>query len=107
MAIGIPRGRTDEIIDKISATLHAYERDHPEAKIDLYRQNSVSVRVRIVDPSFAGQSRSDRSRVAWKYLDRLDDEVLGDVSTVLLLAPDELEKSFSNMEFEDPVPSGL
>jgi hypothetical protein len=107
MAINIPRGKSDEVVDKIVAALSAYEQDHPRAQIDLYRQNSVSVRVRIIDPGFAGLARPQRSRLAWKYLGALPEEVQGDISTVLLLTPDETRMSFANLKFDDPVPSKL
>lgn len=107
MSIHIPRGKSDEVIDRIVEVLHAYEADHPSAQIDLYRQNSVSVRLRIIDPAFAGQNKIERSKEAWKYLNLLPDEVQSDLSTVILLAPEETKMSFANFEFEDPIPSSL
>jgi stress-induced morphogen len=107
VAITIPRGKTDPVLERIVDALRSYESDHPEARIDLYRQNVVSVRVRIIDPSFAGSSRVERHRTVWRYLDALDEDVQSDISTLILLAPGETKSSFANMEFEDPVPSGL
>ena len=107
MAISIPRGTTDPVIDKIVEVLRTYETDHPRSQIDLYRQNSVSVRVRIVDPDFAGLGKPQRSQRIWKYLAELSDDVQSDISTLLLLTPDETTLSFSNFEFNDPVPSKL
>ena len=107
MPITIPRGKTDAVIDAIIEALHAYEADHPRAWIDLYRQNSVSVRVRIIDPDFAGQNKPQRSQNAWRYLEHLPEEAHSDISTVLLLTPDEAKASFANFEFDDPIPSEL
>ncbi len=107
MAINVPRGKSDEVIDRIIAALRPYERDRPRAEIDLYRQNSVSVRVRVVDPDFAGQGKPQRSQLAWKYLGELPEDVQGDISTILLLTPDEKKMSFANFEFDDPIPSDL
>lgn len=107
MPINIPHGKSDAVIEKISETLRAYETDHPLAEIALYRQNSVSVRVRIIDPDFRGQDRVERSEIAWEYLDRLPDEAHADISTLILLTPEETATSFSNMNFEDPIPSDL
>jgi len=42
-------------------------RDHSEARISLYRQNSVSVRVRIIDPSFEGKGKPERNDLVWHY----------------------------------------
>ena len=107
MSIRVPRGISDEIINRIIETLRAYEADHSRAQIDLYRQNSVSVRVRIIDPDLAGKSKIDRSKEAWKYLNSLPDEIQSDLSSLILLAPEEARTSFANLEFEDPIPSHL
>ena len=107
MAITIPRGQSDQVIEQIVDVLRAYETDHPRAQIHLYRQNAVSVRVRIVDPDYVGLGKPHRSEQAWRYLGKLPEEVQGDISTVLLLTPDETKKSFANFEFDDPVPSKL
>jgi stress-induced morphogen len=107
MAIRIPRGKTDPILKKISEVLRKYEADHPGADIDLYRQNPVSVRLRIIDPTFAGQGRVQRHQLVWQYLDQLTEEVQSDISTILLLTPAEKKKSFANFEFDDPIPSQL
>lgn len=107
MAVNIVRGKTDNVVEEIMSALEAYQHDHPGAQIDLYRQNSVSVRVRIIDSGFAGQSKPQRSEQAWKYLGRLPDDTQGDISTVLLLTPEETKMSFANFEFDDPIPSKL
>ena len=107
MSINIPRGKTDAVIDRIIEALRAYEADHPNARIDLYRQNSVSVRVRIIDPDFAGRSKIDRSKEVWKYLNSLSDEIQSDLSALILLTTEETRKSLANLEFEDPIPSSL
>ena len=107
MSIRVPRGDSDEVINRFIEALRAYEVEHPRAQIDLYRQNQVSVRVRIIDPDLAGQNKIDRSKEAWKYLNSLPDEIQSDLSSLILLAPEETTTSFANLEFEDPVPSHL
>jgi hypothetical protein len=107
MSIRVPRGNSDEVINRIIEALRAYEADHPNAQIDLYRQNSVSVRVRIIDPDLAGQNKISRSQEAWKYLNSLPDEIQSDLSSLILLAPEETRTSFANLEFEDPIPSHM
>lgn len=107
MAIRVARGSSDEVMDQIIGALRTYHSDHPKAKIDVYRQNSVSVRIRIVDSGFAKLGRSDRHKLVWRYLEPLSDELQSEVSMLVLLAPGEVTKSFANMEFEDPVPSTL
>jgi stress-induced morphogen len=107
MAITIARGGSDTTLECIMKALRAYEGDHPQARIDLYRQNPVSVRVRIIDPDFEGRSKVERSNIVWRYLTDLSEDCQSDISMLVLLAPDEIEKSFSNLEFEDPIPSIL
>lgn len=107
MSINIPRGKTDAVIDRIIEALRAYKADHPNARIDLYRQNPVSVRVRIIDPDFAGRSKIDRSKEVWKYLNSSSDEIQSDLSALILLTTEETRKSIANLEFEDPIPSSL
>jgi hypothetical protein len=107
MPIQIMRGSSDGVIDQIVGALRPYLAAHPTSQIDLYRQNAVSVRVRIIDPDFAGQNNVDRSNEVWKYLGALTDEVGSDISTLILLTPGETQKSLANIEFEDPVPSTL
>lgn len=107
MSVRIHHGPSDGVIDEIAAALTAYQADHPAAQIDVYRQNSVSVRVRIVDPDFAELDRSGRHDRIWEYLDRLPEDLLAEISMLLLLTPEELSDSFANVEFEDPLPSRL
>jgi hypothetical protein len=107
MEIKIARGATDDILEEIKKVLSSYQKDHSAAMIDLYRQNSASVRVRIVDPDLGGLSKRERNDLVWKYLDPLSDRSQADISMLVLLTPGETGKSMANLEFEDPVPSML
>ncbi len=105
MAIRIPRGGSDAIIESIVKALGVYQQDHPSAEIDVYRQSSVSIRIRVIDPDFAGMSRIARHETIWKYLEQVSDDEQGDISMIVLLTPEETARSMANLEFEDPVPS--
>jgi hypothetical protein len=107
MPINIVRGASDPVIDEIIEALKNYEADHPGSQIDLYRQDPVSVRVRIIDSDLAGSNKIDRNKLVWGYLHRLSEEAQSDVSTLILLTPEETKMSFANFEFNDPVPSIL
>src|ERR1700683_3129369 len=107
MPINIPRGKKDKVIEKIVRVLKTYEKENPEAQIDIYRQSPVSIRVRIIDPSLHGMDKSARHEKAWHFLGQLPDEVQGDISMLVLLAPNETAASFGNLEFNDPVPSNF
>lgn len=101
------RGRSDDVLRQLATALGRYQAEHPNAEIAVARQNSAAVRVRIVDPDFAGMDRVDRHERAWSYLAALPEAVLSQVTMLLLLLPEEQESSFANREFEHPVRSGL
>jgi hypothetical protein len=101
------RGKSDRILKDILNALREYEANHPEADVGVYRQNSASVRVRIIDPDFTNLDRAQRHNVIWQILERLPVRVLSDVTILLLLTPDEVSDSFANFEFEHPSPSRL
>lgn len=106
MAIRI-RGNSDAETASIAKALGEYEALHPQATIDLYRQNSVSIRIRVVDPSFRGMTMRERSSRVWSCLRALPEDVQADVSSVVTVAPEEQAKSLSNLEFEQPTSSLL
>lgn len=101
------RGKADVDLEAIAGALAEYEITRPEASVLLYRQNSATIRVRIVDPQFTGVSKADRHDAVWEFLTRLPDDVLSQVSTLLLLTPDERPLSFADFEFDNPVRSKL
>ena len=107
MDIRVTRGKSDDIIDRIIAVLRTYGKDHPRAAIDLYRQNSVSVRIRIIDDAFGGMNRPERSDMVWRYLVSLSEDDQSEISSVILLTSDETERSFANFDTENPVRTPL
>jgi hypothetical protein len=98
---------TDDELQAIKAVLDDYEQANQGADATLYRQNSVSIRVRIIDPSFQGLDKPERHEKAWQFLGQLPEDVQGDVSMLVLIAPDEKNKSFANFMFEQREPSKL
>ena len=99
------RGRKDSRLTQVAEALKPYRSQHSKAEIVLYRQNSASIRIRIIDPDFQRVSRGDRHEQVWMLLESLPEDVLGELSILLLLTPQETSKSFANMEFDHPVPS--
>lgn len=79
----------------------------PAARVDVYRQNSASIRVRIIDGNFTGQSRIDREEKVLPYLRELSEDTRSDITVLLLLGPEEQDRPPMNVEFEHPVPSSL
>lgn len=87
--------------------LHEYKSEHPRSLIEAYRRNSASVRIRITDPDFKGKGVIQREDMVWNMLERLPDDVRGDITMLVLETPDEVERSLSSREFENPTPSLL
>ncbi len=99
--------KPDARLTKIAKVLERYAAEHPTAEVEAYRQNQVSVRVRIVDPAFHGLSRSQREDDFWAAFGELPDDLTAELSVLLLLTPDEAKKSLASIEFDDPTPSKL
>jgi stress-induced morphogen len=107
MAVRVSRGKSDASIEQIVEQLERYEAEHPKAKIEVYRKNASSIRIRVIDPAFHTLSRSERSRMVWPLLRQLPEETLSEVSMVLLISPQEKKTSPVSLEFDDPSPSRL
>ncbi|RMF75817.1 MAG: hypothetical protein D6744_13025 [Planctomycetota bacterium] len=104
----VTKGKTDEAVHELKAALDAYEEAHPGAEAALYRQNSASIRLRVIDRRFEGMTKSRRHAYVWDFLaSRVPEDTLSDVSLVLAIPPAELKTSLMNLEFEDPTQSGL
>lgn len=105
MAITIVRGTSDDTLDQIIAVLGKYQADHAAAQIDLYRENSVTVRVRVIDPDLAAVRWVERHDLFWKYFDGVPDDIQADIYPLVMLAPGEVAKSMGNLDFENPNPA--
>jgi acid stress-induced BolA-like protein IbaG/YrbA len=103
----VVRGKPDPALAGILDILKQYEAAHPAAEVSVYRQNSVSVRIRIIDPDFKDHSRSERHEIVWRSLEQLPEEIVSDVTILVLLTPDEVSESLANFDFEHPIPSRL
>jgi len=97
----------DDRIDQVRTVLRPYEVEHPDARIDVKRQNSVSIRIRVLDPAFHGVPREERHGDIWKLLETLPEDVFCDITVLLVLTPEEAKTSLVNLEFENPIPSRL
>ena len=103
MAIDI-RDDHDEVLDAVGKILRTYEDRHPRARIEAYRQDSASIRVRIIDPDFEGLDRANRRENAWRLLDDLSEDVLSRLNLLLLPAPREKKASFAVTSSTIPFP---
>jgi hypothetical protein len=97
----------DSAVQQVLDTLTAYDNRHAKESIEAYRQNSASIRVRILDPDFHGLDRAEREDLIWAILDQLPDGIRSQITQLLLLTPGEASSSFANFEFENPIPSNL
>ncbi len=101
------RGASDGDIDHVVRALERHQAQHPHAEIEVYRQNSVSIRLRIVNPEFSGVNRAERHDIIWRVLEGLPEEVQSQLSLLLPLTPEETSTSVANFEFDNPIPSSL
>ncbi len=99
------RGDEDTILRSVKLAMESDRDRNSGARIDLYRQNSFSIRIRVIDPGFAVLEKSERHERFRESLRTLPDEILGDISMIVLLAPGEESHSLANLEFEEPSPS--
>jgi hypothetical protein len=99
--------RPDPYLAQIISALENYDHMSPKANVQAYRQNSVSVRIRIIDPTFKGKSRAEREEKVWAILERLPKDVVAEISMLLLLTPEEAKNSYGSQEFDDPIPSPI
>ncbi|CAN5881261.1 hypothetical protein BH23PLA1_BH23PLA1_20740 [soil metagenome] len=99
----------DRFIPEIAQILELlevqYKSKHPDADIDVYRRNQVSIRIRIIDPDFQELDSIERDESIWKILRNLPDNVRSNITLLVLLTPDETDRSFVNADFENPKPS--
>jgi stress-induced morphogen len=99
---------TDTVVSRIRDILETkYLPKHPRAVIDVYRHNSSSVRVRILDPDFARKDVTAREKMVWPVLETLPDNTLSDLAILLLLPPEDRESSLLSLEFDAPSRSRL
>jgi stress-induced morphogen len=102
----ITQGNADAEVKSLKDALDEYETAHPGAEAAIYRQNSASIRLRVIDHRFEGMTKSRRHADVWDFLaERVPKDTLADVSLVLAVAPAELRHSFANFDFEQPTPS--
>jgi len=105
--MGAVRKKVDQSVRAIKKSLDKYKKQHTDSKIKVYRQNSASIRARIVDPDFDGVNKADRHEIVWNFLQDLPENQQSEISVLLLLTPNEVESSFANLDFDNPIPSRL
>ena len=97
----------DAEVREVLKVLGSYESLHPNAKVKSYRQNSQSIRIRIIDPDFRKLDKALRHDHIWEILEKLPEDIQSQITVLLLLSPEETQTSFANMDFENPIPSRL
>src|SRR5437588_68444 len=67
----------DATIQRILKALESrYGVHHPKAKIEAYRYNPASIRIRIIDPDFAHKGLVEREEMVWPILEELPEDIL-------------------------------
>lgn len=96
---------SDKVVEQIAVTLEDYERAHKGAMCFVYRYNPASIRVKIIDNTFQGWSKGKRHDYAWRFLSRLSDDVLAQISVLVCLEPG--ESASLDLAFHEPTRSSL
>lgn len=83
-------------------------------RVDAYRYNSASLRVRVIDKRFESIPREERDTIVEPFIDTLPPSTQSDIVSLVLLAPSEFDQPSDtfrefmlNSEFENPSPSML
>jgi len=83
-------------------------------RVDAYRYNPASIRVRVVDARFENLPPDQRDALVEPVLDELPERTQADIMMLLTFAPSELLENgklsrakMLNAEFEEPTPSML
>jgi hypothetical protein len=98
--------KVDKTVKEVRKLLEEkYLPDYPKAKIDVYRYNSASIRIRVIDPSFSGLDWIECDTFLWKTIEELSEDTISQITLLMCLTPNEIAKSMMNMEFEDPTPT--
>ena len=81
-------------------------------RVDAYRYNSASIRVRVIDSSFEGMPTEKRDAKVEPLLKQLPERTQADIINLFTFAPSELQQTSKifkefllNTEFDDPSPS--
>lgn len=97
------QGESDEVIEAFASVLSSYGKRRPHARIECYRSNPASIRVRIIDPEFEGVDRVKRHDNVWRLLEGLPEPVQSHLSWLILVTPEEAKTSFASLEFDKPL----
>jgi hypothetical protein len=83
-------------------------------KVDAYRYNSASIRLRVIDGRFEGLSLAKRDAMVEPFIAQLPERTQGDIVTLFTFAPKELRPKSGatrelllNLEFENESRSTL
>ncbi len=83
-------------------------------RVDAYRFNSASIRLRVIDPKFEGLSLEARDAMVEPHLEQLPERTQADIINLFTFAPSELQQTpktmrqfLMNYEFDEPSPSML
>ncbi len=83
-------------------------------RVDAYRYNSASLRVRVIDKRFESIPREERDQIVEPFIDKLPPSTQSDIVSLVLLSPSEFNQPNNtfrefmlNTEFENPSPSIL
>jgi hypothetical protein len=97
--------KPDADVKAIRDVLATYKAEHPRARIEVRRRYAVCIQVRIIDPDFKNMRLIDRDSMLWRVMDSLPDEIVCQITMLLLLTPNEAKSPLAGMESDAPVRS--
>ena len=68
-------------------------RDAGFERVDAYRYNAASIRVRVIDQRFEGKPVEKRDAMVERHLKKLPDRTQGDIISLFTFAPSELQRT--------------
>jgi stress-induced morphogen len=93
-------GAEDARVQQLAKAMGAWQSEHVRSEIAVKRVNDFMVNIRVIDPDFQGMNRGERHDKIWEILETVPDEIVEEVSVLLLLTPSEANRPFADAAFD-------
>ena len=110
--MAVRRAKPDHYVEQIVEILSSnHLPNHPQARIDAYYDDERGIRVRILDPDYAGMKMEQRWQPFFELIASQLPEAQSEIGMLFFMTPTEAANRYAHMngEFEDhlPMPSRL
>lgn len=103
--VRVPYGDCDPTLESICRLLSRYSEQHPGSRCEAYRRNPWSIRILVEDPGVETLDSWVRTDRVWDLIDDLSEEVLMEVSLLIVVTPKERAADINAVEFDHPLPA--